>query len=49
MAETLRPRKVLETKIRITGIPIRAGFDTDYVREEELAKSTSPPTRPSCW
>ena len=38
MAETLRPRKVPETKIRITGIPIRAGFDTDYDREEELTK-----------
>ncbi len=49
MAETLRPRKVPETKIRITGIPIRAGFDTDYDREEKLAKLTSPPTRPSCW
>ena len=42
MAETLRPRKVLETKIRITGIPIRAGFDTDYDREEELAKFNLP-------
>lgn len=38
MAETLRPRKVPETKIRITGIPIRTGFDTDYNREEELEK-----------
>ena len=42
MAETLRPRKVPETKIRITGIPIRAGFDTDYNREEELAKFNLP-------
>lgn len=50
MAETLRPRKVLETKIHITGIPIRAGFDTDIDREEELAKFNLPiPTRPSCW
>lgn len=42
MAETLRPRKVPEAKIRITGIPIRAGFDTDYDREEELAKFNLP-------
>ena len=42
MAETLRPRKVPETKIRITGIPIRAGFDTDYNREEELEKFNLP-------
>ena len=42
MAETLRPRKVPESKIRITGIPIRAGFDTDYDREEELAKFNLP-------
>ena len=42
MAETLRPRKVPEAKIRITGIPIRAGFDTDYNREEELEKFNLP-------
>ena len=42
MAETLRPRKVPEAKIRITGIPIRAGFDTDYNREEELQKFNLP-------
>ena len=29
-------------KIRITGIPIRAGFDTDYNREEELEKFNLP-------
>ena len=27
MAETLRPRKVDEARIRITGIPVRGGFD----------------------
>ena len=42
MAETLRPRKVPESKIRITGIPIRAGFDTDYKREDELSKFNLP-------
>lgn len=42
MSETLRPRKVPEAKIRITGIPTRAGFDTDYDREEELAKFNIP-------
>ena len=31
-----------DTKIRITGIPIRAGFDTDYNREEELEKFNLP-------
>ena len=29
MAETLRPRKVEESRIAITGIPVRAGFDKD--------------------
>ena len=42
MAETLRPRKVPESKIRITGIPIRAGFDSDYKREDELSKFNLP-------
>ena len=37
MAETLRPRKVPESNIRITGIPIRAGFDAPYDRDQELA------------
>ena len=32
----------VEAKIRITGIPIRAGFDTDYNREEELEKFNLP-------
>lgn len=29
MAETLRPRKVEESRITITGIPVRGGFETD--------------------
>lgn len=29
MAETLRPRKVEESRIAITGIPVRGGFDID--------------------
>lgn len=36
MAETLRPRKVPDSKIRITGIPVRAGFDESYDRNKEL-------------
>ena len=46
MAETLRPRKVPESKIRITGIPIRAGFDSDYKREDELSKFNLPIDKP---
>ena len=42
MAETLRPRKVPESHIRITGIPIRSGFDASYDRNEELAKFELP-------
>ena len=42
MAETLRPRKVPDAKIRITGIPIRAGFDEPYDRDEELKKFDLP-------
>lgn len=38
MAETLRPRKVPDSHIRITGIPIRSGFDAPYERDEELMK-----------
>ena len=38
MAETLRPRKVPETRMQITGIPVRGGlgeeFDTVAIREE---------------
>lgn len=30
MAETLRPRKVPEHKMRITGIPVRSGLDANY-------------------
>ena len=33
MAETLRPRKVPESRIRITGIPVRGGFDDALPRE----------------
>ena len=36
MAETLRPRKVPESHIEITGIPVRAGFDDEFNREEAL-------------
>ena len=38
MAETLRPRKVPERAIEITGIPVRRGLGEPYDREEELAK-----------
>ena len=31
MAETLRPRKVEESRITITGIPVRAGFDKPVI------------------
>ncbi|MCD8317148.1 MAG: UDP-N-acetylglucosamine--LPS N-acetylglucosamine transferase [Eggerthellaceae bacterium] len=34
MAETLRPRKVPESHIRITGIPTRPGFGKTYARKE---------------
>lgn len=34
MAETLRPRKVSEDAIRITGIPTKPDFDNDYDRVE---------------
>ena len=37
MAETLRPRKVDEARIRITGIPVRGGFDDiEFSREKTL-------------
>ena len=36
MAETLRPRKVPESGIRITGIPVRHGFEEHLDREECL-------------
>lgn len=35
MAETLRPRKVEEQRIAITGIPVRHGFETNFNREED--------------
>lgn len=38
MAETLRPRKVEETRIRITGIPVRQGFDSDFDRTRDLER-----------
>ncbi len=42
MAETLRPRKVAERNIKITGIPVRSGFETDTTREEALEKFDLP-------
>lgn len=36
MAETLRPRKVKETNIQITGIPIRDGFDGELDKDAGL-------------
>ena len=38
MAETLRPRKVEESRITITGIPVRAGFDKPGNRDEDRAR-----------
>lgn len=35
MAETLRPRKVDERSIAITGIPVRTGFEIDTDRDED--------------
>lgn len=34
MAETLRPRKVPERRIKITGIPVRIGFENDISHEQ---------------
>ena len=42
MAETLRPRKVPESQIAITGIPVRNGFGSDYDRAEDLKKFNLP-------
>lgn len=38
MAETLRPRKVEESRIAITGIPVRGGFDIDSDPVEDREK-----------
>lgn len=42
MAETLRPRGVKESNIKITGIPIRAGFEGPLDREDVLNKFDLP-------
>lgn len=42
MAETLRPRKVPEKEIRITGIPTRDDFRQTYNKEEVRAKLELP-------
>lgn len=38
MAETLRPRKVKESHIKLTGIPVRTGFTTEYDRDEQIGR-----------
>lgn len=38
MAETLRPRKVEDSRISITGIPIRPGFNCEIDRSEVLGR-----------
>lgn len=46
MAETLRPRKVDESHIKITGIPVRPGFgDEPFSREEVLRRFNLPDDR----
>lgn len=42
MAETLRPRKVEEERIAITGIPTRPAFSLDYNKEEVREKYCLP-------
>ncbi len=37
MAETLRPRKISEDAIQVTGIPTKPDFDNDYDREASRA------------
>lgn len=38
MAETLRPRKVKESHIKLTGIPVRSGFGLEYDRLEQCER-----------
>lgn len=38
MAETLRPRRVEEAAIKITGIPVRHGFEEEFDRDANLEK-----------
>ena len=42
MAETLRPRKVEEQRITITGIPVRHGFESDFDAQEDKRKFKLP-------
>ncbi len=42
MAETLRPRKVPEQNIKITGIPVRGGFESEISKADAVEKFDLP-------
>lgn len=42
MAETLRPRKVPEQNIKITGIPVRGGFESEISKADAVDKFDLP-------
>lgn len=45
MAETLRPRRVPERKMLITGIPVRSGVDAEYDRSAVRERLGLPPDK----